>query len=584
MSGLPSPAAVHLAASSPFHSETEESIRPSTRGQIETLDNAGSSSCKGPPTQVDPSIFVDGSGSDQLSGPPIFSHGQLQVDDTSISSTPGNANFEMSGGIITDDQDLDLDPDDPLVSQQPAQPDQIDPISGGSTMPANLDDDLDEGILDSVSRKLLGFPQLLYLSSVDFTPALALTGATFLLLLFWGGYPKSATVLQLEFLIFETFAAIILSVGEEMIWVGMDSHNFDFGQSIALATVFVICCFTPFIYARSDTFSTAILLFAPQASKSCFTRVSMQQSQLFTPGIYHTQFPLRDANETADNFLQRIQSIQTNSTLCSMGFTGNSDLYGLGIRTGLYFQWISSFLANNFLRSDHVILQSAYLICLIAIFVVTYFLSFSEDCIFSIEIEILYWIYWGGYVCVFLSAPNPIKLGSKPTWTGITWNTMIILTLHTFMICHAVWFWAWAYDYKFPRMPCGTYHFIPFPMLDPSTIFWRSRREFTLLILFPVLIQLMLASFMSPLLFAFEIKQTIQHSMAYKAISVLIPRRSQAQDPENIRAFQNAVLPLSRLCQILKALYQKFRKIYGLPGEVIPGIRLVTPVDIKQRR
>jgi hypothetical protein len=36
-----------------------------------------------------------------------------------------------------------------------------------------------------------------------------------------------------------------------------------------------------------------------------------------------------------------------NQTLCNQCFAGNTDLYGLGICTGLHLQWISSFLANT---------------------------------------------------------------------------------------------------------------------------------------------------------------------------------------------------------------------------------------------
>lgn len=60
-------------------------------------------------------------------------------------------------------------------------------------------------------------------------------------------------------------------------------------------------------------------------------------------------------------------SIQTSQTLCYQGFNGNDELYGLGVRTGIYVQWIASLLANNLLPKTHKELQKVDLIFFISI-------------------------------------------------------------------------------------------------------------------------------------------------------------------------------------------------------------------------
>ncbi|RPB26915.1 hypothetical protein L211DRAFT_753567, partial [Terfezia boudieri ATCC MYA-4762] len=39
------------------------------------------------------------------------------------------------------------------------------------------------------------------------------------------------------------------------------------------------------------------------------------------------------------------------------GFTGDADTYGLGIRIGLYFQWITSSIAYSFVPSEAITMR-----------------------------------------------------------------------------------------------------------------------------------------------------------------------------------------------------------------------------------
>lgn len=112
----------------------------------------------------------------------------------------------------------------------------------------------------------------------------------------------------------------------------------------------------------------------PQTPQRCDARVAPQQYSLFSDEIYQTQFArtYSVANNhsgpgrvtayeewrihPAFNFTSH-KLVQENRELCDLGFMGNTDLYGLGIRTGVYLQWGSSLLANNFLSSSRQEIQ-----------------------------------------------------------------------------------------------------------------------------------------------------------------------------------------------------------------------------------
>ena len=184
----------------------------------------------------------------------------------------------------------------------------------------------------------------------------------------------------------------------------------------------------------------------PQSFKGCDARVTPQQSPLFTPRIYGSQFArVSHVDGNGINWVETFNatlshSIQQSHTLCSQGFEGNSDLYGLGIRTGIYIQWISSLCANNLLPEDRKELQKVYLIFSLAICIATMVSSFGTACIFGIEIELLYLMYWGGYVCVFASSPCSVRLGSDFKWLGLDWIFFLQFTTHMLMTYHGIWF------------------------------------------------------------------------------------------------------------------------------------------------
>lgn len=327
----------------------------------------------------------------------------------------------------------------------------------------------------------------------------------------------------------------------------------------------------------------------PQSFRGCDARVEPQQASLFWADIYDTQLArtkhvdsdLEVSYSAFDMDLSR--SIQMNQTLCNQGFAGNADLYGLGNRTGLYLLWISSLLANNLLLKTWQELQKVYLIFSLAFCLATVIASFTKNCTFGIEIEIMYWMYWGGFVCVFASAPCPVQLGSKIKWIKLDWTTVILFTTHTLMTYHGIWFVLYAYDQVFSRMPCGTYQFFLVPMLDPSEGFWALRGYLTLSML-PWVLSLLAVFPFVVLLLASEIKHSIQHSAIYQ---ILFPRSmisdcDQAQIT-GLNASAKTSLGL-RVYLLIKRRYIVFRESFRLPSHSREGIRLVTPIDVRNRR
>jgi hypothetical protein len=92
------------------------------------------------------------------------------------------------------------------------------------------------------------------------------------------------------------------------------------------------------------------------------------------------------------------------------GFIGNQDFYGLGIRLGLYIQWIASLFAYACLPEERRGLAGAYATFSFALSVALLILAFENQCTFDAEIIIILFIFFGG---VF-GAVSPLGKGTEP--------------------------------------------------------------------------------------------------------------------------------------------------------------------------
>ena len=327
--------------------------------------------------------------------------------------------------------------------------------------------------------------------------------------------------------------------------------------------------------------------------KGCGNRVDPAQSPLFTPAIYAVRLLDWESYNNSRSFDEiEYLHIKNNHTLCERGFIGNQDLYGLGNRMGLYLQWITAFVVNNTLPYQRKPLRVIYLAYALAVAVATYALTLTGICTFTAEIEVLYWTYWGGFICVFASSPSYTRLSlSIPgKWIGLDWMSGINCTLHVLMLYHGGFYWHYGHDSTFVRMPCGTYHFCLAPMLDPSKVFLILNRiakfVFTplwaVLLLLPPVILLALTS---------EIMSSIRGSPNYKLLASCFTRSIGDKRKTTSAAKLEPVALWLRISRRLQwplpgvfRVYRWLRNVVGLPPEARDGIRLVTAIDIQQRR
>ena len=175
--------------------------------------------------------------------------------------------------------------------------------------------------------------------------------------------------------------------------------------------------------------------------QGCINRVSSDQAALFDPGNLQSNLSILDWGEYAPTF---------NDTLCHSGFVGNSDIYGLGVRSGLYLQWVSSLLAKHLLPEESTALMRSYLIFHIALCIAVTVLTVQKTCTFAVKIVLLYYLVFGGFICVF-SKPN---LGdSEPAMMDLHWSQVFKFLSFLTMVIHVVWFILFGH-FSLPNMPC----------------------------------------------------------------------------------------------------------------------------------
>jgi len=209
-----------------------------------------------------------------------------------------------------------------------------------------------------------------------------------------------------------------------------------------------------------------------------------------------------------------LRNITTNATLCGTGFQGNSDVYGLGIRIGIYLQWASSLIANQTMMDGRRGLAQANLLFLLAICIAVMVMTFRDPCDFSIEIIIMYYMFFGSYFCVFCW-PNIYTKKSQVKWTGPTLTRVILMTLYLIMLCHASWFWTRGYDVGFARSPCGTYHFA-FGKIDAS--YFIAIRVFLAVMAISGAVEIAIILPVFTMVFAEDFGQSIKGSDIYRGL------------------------------------------------------------------
>ncbi|KAI0164134.1 hypothetical protein GGR57DRAFT_498239 [Xylariaceae sp. FL1272] len=159
-------------------------------------------------------------------------------------------------------------------------------------------------------------------------------------------------------------------------------------------------------------------------------------------------------------------------------FAADRDTYGIGVRGGLYLQWLAALIANNFLAGTSREIQKVGLCYSVVICWKTLLLSRRDRCVFSIEIEIVHWLFWSSVVCFFASAPSRLQL--------ILWKldlvSLIMFLVSGVMAVHGVRYLWSTQGTVFQRVPCGSWHIWGFPVLDTSETFEILRHRLRVLL------------------------------------------------------------------------------------------------------
>jgi len=155
------------------------------------------------------------------------------------------------------------------------------------------------------------------------------------------------------------------------------------------------------------------------------------------------------------------------------GFSGNSDLYGLGIRVGIFLQWLSSQIAVYFHLEGSNDLSNAYVIFSVAIKIALFVLTFQESA-YTLEVVVIIYMFFGGLLCV-KGYRKRREQAAPTTWRMLLGNSTLIT-----MSIYSSWFWITGRSSdRFVSTPCGTMVFL-FARI-PARHFGRVSIFFTVL-------------------------------------------------------------------------------------------------------
>ncbi|KAF7539988.1 hypothetical protein G7Z17_g12294 [Cylindrodendrum hubeiense] len=134
-----------------------------------------------------------------------------------------------------------------------------------------------------------------------------------------------------------------------------------------------------------------------------------------------------------------------------LGFEGNLDVYGFGIRLSLYLQWLASTITNQWFIEGRKA-QAAFVLFQLALVCAIYIMTWDHtSCTLDVEIILLYYMYIGGGYCVFTWPPVHVE---RSIWS----HRLHVLHggLTALFVCHMLWFWVSGMDTGYLRLPCET--------------------------------------------------------------------------------------------------------------------------------
>lgn len=145
------------------------------------------------------------------------------------------------------------------------------------------------------------------------------------------------------------------------------------------------------------------------------------------------------------------------------GFEGNSELYGLGIRLGVYFQWTTALLVYAHYEKGRHALQKDYTIFLFAITIAIIITTAQAAATYDVEILILTYIIFGGIIIVFsTNAKQTQNLIEEMLKEGhrLRWSDFVEVFTLAGVGIYCSWFWINGISAHFTKTPCGSFGFL----------------------------------------------------------------------------------------------------------------------------
>jgi hypothetical protein len=156
----------------------------------------------------------------------------------------------------------------------------------------------------------------------------------------------------------------------------------------------------------------------------------------------------------------------TSSPIPTCGFRGDENTYGLGIRIGVYLQWISSTIAYNFLPQEAVNMRIFNTSFQIANFAGLLYITIMKGTgqpsgkLYAVECWIVLTFCLGG-VASGRSRDKPNSRSQAPNFAGhraSVIGSLVQLAIGAAMTFYAVWFFYVGMD-RMEKPPCSRYAF-----------------------------------------------------------------------------------------------------------------------------
>jgi hypothetical protein len=142
------------------------------------------------------------------------------------------------------------------------------------------------------------------------------------------------------------------------------------------------------------------------------------------------------------------------------GFEGNPELYGLGIRMGVYFQWASALIIWRWYPEGRTELGGAYLVFLFALLIAMIVNTARLEPTHSAEILLLMYIIFGGIFTVMTIGVRRSHVQKIRELKGSWVQALTLCFILAAASIYCSWFWLFGIHHDFLETECGTYGFL----------------------------------------------------------------------------------------------------------------------------